>query len=166
MRLLITEIVTAHFLHIFFIPLYFNLTTTEIMPRFLPRKKVLLALSPYLQDDSLAFPGPFLNLFIESQKKLQNVYLLWNVRFVFIPIRITAVQTDLCISIFFALSISFLCIHSAVKLRVLVVLSLLLFVLPPIFSLGKFLRLYKLPLFWFTSCCFTCCIYELYSFMT
>lgn len=76
MRLLITEIVTAHFLHIFFIPLYFNLTTTEIMPRFLPRKKVLLALSPYLQDDSLAFPGPFLNLFIESQKATKRILIM------------------------------------------------------------------------------------------
>lgn len=76
MRLLITEIVTAHFLHIFFIPLYFNLTTTEIMPRFLPRKKVLLALSPYLQDDSLAFPGPFLNLFIESQKATKRIFIM------------------------------------------------------------------------------------------
>lgn len=76
MRLLITEIVTAHFLHIFFIPLYFNLTTTEIMPRFLPRKKVLLALSPYLQDDSLAFPGPFLNLFIESQKATKRIFVM------------------------------------------------------------------------------------------
>lgn len=165
MRLLITEIVTAHFLHIFFIPLYFNLTTTEIMPRFLPRKKVLLALSPYLQDDSLAFPGPFLNLFIESQKSYKTyIYYEMYVLFLFLfelrrPNR--PMHFD-----FFRVSISFLCIHSAVKLRVLVVLSLLLFVLPPIFSLGKFLRLYKLPLFWFTSCCFTCCIYELYSFMT
>ena len=85
MRLLITEIVTAHFLHIFFIPLYFNLTTTEIMPRFLPRKKVLLALSPYLQDDSLAFPGPFLNLFIESQKSYKTyIYYEMYVLFLFL----------------------------------------------------------------------------------
>lgn len=165
MRLLITEIVTAHFLHIFFIPLYFNLTTTEIMPRFLQRKKVLLALSPYLQDDSLAFPGPFLNLFIESQKATKRIFII-KYTFCFYSYSNYGRPNRPMHFDFFALSISFLCIHSAVKLRVLVVLSLLLFVLPPIFSLGKFLRLYKLPLFWFTSCCFTCCIYELYSFMT
>ena len=49
--------------------------------------------------------------------------------------------------VFFALIIYFLCIHSAVELHILVVLSLLLFVLSLIFSLGKFLRLYKSPLF-------------------
>lgn len=39
-------------------------------------KKALLALSPYLQDDSLAFPGPFLNLFIESQKATKRIFIM------------------------------------------------------------------------------------------
>jgi hypothetical protein len=68
--------------------------------------------------------------------------------------------------VFFALIIYFLCIHSAVELHILVVLSLLLFVLSLIFSLGKFLRLYKSPLFSFTFCRFVQSIYELYSFVT
>ena len=156
-----------HIIYIFFfIPLYFNLTTTEIMPRFLPRKKVLLALSPYLQDDSLAFPGPFLNLFIESQKATKRIFIMKYTFCFYSYSNYGRPNRPMHFDFFRVKYLFFLCIHSAVKLRVLVVLSLLLFVLPPIFSLGKFLRLYKLPLFWFTSCCFTCCIYELYSFMT
>lgn len=65
-------------------------------------KKALLALSPCLKMSH----WPFLSLFIESWK-LQNVHLLWNIHFVFIIAWITPVQSDLCISIFFALSIYF-----------------------------------------------------------
>lgn len=134
------------------------------MPRFLPRKK-LCSLSHHA---SRCLTG--LSLAYLQKAENYKMYIYYEIYILFLLLLELRPSNPTYafrfFRVFFALIIYFLCIHSAVELHILVVLSLLLFVLSLIFSLGKFLRLYKSPLFSFTFCCFVQSIYELYSFVT